>query len=100
MKRTITDGETRARPAVAVCCVAIPVALSPQIPARRSRWQTDTGFGCIRSRGSKWARDAVFFVLVLCLPYPPFRERKGGGTGRNVPQAAPRETLARRSLSG
>jgi hypothetical protein len=28
MKSRMTDGETRARPAVAVCCVAIVVALS------------------------------------------------------------------------
>jgi hypothetical protein len=34
MKSRMTDGETRARPAVAVCCVAIVVALSSRLVRR------------------------------------------------------------------
>jgi len=64
MKSRMTDGETRARPAVAVCCVDIVVALSSRF-ARQSRVQI-----------------AGVFIFDLYTPaLPPSREREGGRAG-------------------
>src|ERR1700751_5624214 len=72
MKSRMTDGETRARPAVAVCCVAIFAALPP-VPhapvARSGRWR---------------------FHLCFALHTSPFsRTRRGRGTGRRRPYPPP-----------
>src|SRR6202521_1981691 len=62
MKSRMTDGETRARPAVAVCCVAIVVAL----PSR-----------CARQSPVRVA-DA-FFLIPQLLPFPLLANEKGAG---------------------
>jgi hypothetical protein len=66
----MTDGETRARPAVAVCCVAIVVALSSR---------------CVRRSPIRVA-DAFFLILEL-LPFPLLANEKGEGQRTAHPAA-------------
>src|ERR1700678_4189565 len=72
----MTDGETRARPAVAVCCVAIVVALSSRF-ARQS---------------PVVAADAFWLVPKPCPSPSPFPRTRRGRGGRTPLPAALRDT--------
>ena len=82
MKSRMTDGETRARPAVAVCCVAILVALSSRATP---------------PVGPSGSPTAPFSACPAPASLPPSREREGGGDGEDAPTRRHRVRYATRA---
>src|SRR5271154_560436 len=82
MKSRMTDGETRARPAVAVCCVAIVVALSSRLVRRSPVRVADAKFVFVgppfpnRATARYVARSCLIPQL---LPFPLLANEKGAG---------------------
>src|SRR3984885_16167263 len=102
MKSRMTDGETRARPAVAVCCVAIVVALSSRLVRRSPVRVADAKFVFVGPPFPKsaTARYVALFLIPQLLPFPLLANEKGAGRG-GTPSCRPaRKTRRQRGGEG
>src|SRR5580704_7555671 len=88
-KSRMTDGATRARPAVVVCCVAILVAFSPHVPPahRPSSWgrRRLSPQSVARALYPPRRHQRVFFVQSSTPPLSPFPQAERGRDGEERP---------------
>src|SRR5690242_4651282 len=84
----MTDGAARMRPAVVVCCVAIPCRPLPFRPFRRP------------PRGSPAFASGAPSLSASPVLLPPSREREGGGDGEDAPLPAALRQDTRRESGG